>query len=90
MQHSHRFFENRKCEYFPCHTGLEAFNCLFCYCPLYYRKNCPGTPEYVRTRQGELKLCDRCTFPHKPENYDRMIRLLSNGQETTYDTTVKG
>ena len=30
------FFQNRPCEYFPCHKGIpeEAFNCLFCYCPL--------------------------------------------------------
>lgn len=35
MENSHRFFENRECKYFPCHKGLEDFNCLFCYCPLY-------------------------------------------------------
>ena len=31
------FFQNRECEYFPCHKGAdpETFNCLFCYCPLY-------------------------------------------------------
>mgnify|MGYP003176167018 CR=1 FL=1 len=31
------FFQNRACEYFPCHKGVadEDFNCLFCYCPLY-------------------------------------------------------
>ena len=35
-QNSSRFFENRACAYFPCHAGMEgeAFNCLFCYCPL--------------------------------------------------------
>ncbi|MGN1180093.1 MAG: cysteine-rich small domain-containing protein, partial [Suilimivivens sp.] len=30
MENSHRFFENRECKYFPCHKGLEDFNCLFC------------------------------------------------------------
>ena len=27
------FFQNRACEYFPCHKGVadEDFNCLFCY-----------------------------------------------------------
>lgn len=31
------FFQNRACEYFPCHPmgDEENFNCLFCYCPLY-------------------------------------------------------
>ena len=31
------FFQNRDCEYFPCHETKhpEDFNCLFCYCPLY-------------------------------------------------------
>ncbi len=29
------WFQNRECEYFPCHKGVreEEFNCLFCYCP---------------------------------------------------------
>ena len=31
------FFQNKACEYFPCHQGAdpETFSCLFCYCPLY-------------------------------------------------------
>ena len=31
------FFQNKECEYFPCHAGAdkESFSCLFCYCPLY-------------------------------------------------------
>ena len=29
MKNSYRFFENRDCQYFPCHQGLEDFNCLF-------------------------------------------------------------
>ena len=31
------YFSHKKCEYFPCHKGVdpENFNCLFCYCPLY-------------------------------------------------------
>ena len=30
------WFQNRDCEYFPCHKDVkeEEFNCLFCYCPL--------------------------------------------------------
>ena len=31
------YFQNKECEYFPCHAGAnpENFSCLFCYCPLY-------------------------------------------------------
>ena len=31
------FFQNKQCEYFPCHEtdDEEGFSCLFCYCPLY-------------------------------------------------------
>lgn len=38
---SYRFFQNRACEFFPCHAveDVEKFNCLFCYCPLYLRRN---------------------------------------------------
>ena len=45
------FFQNRECEYFPCHTGLdpEEFNCLFCYCPLYALKDkCGGNFRYTK------------------------------------------
>ena len=37
MENSYRFFQNKSCEYFPCHEIKDSgdFNCLFCYCPLY-------------------------------------------------------
>ena len=77
MEDSYRFFENRACRYFPCHEGLSDFNCLFCYCPLYGRIPCPGTPEFVRKPDGTvIKKCTGCTFPHRPENYERIMRLL--------------
>ena len=34
------WFQNKECEYFPCHDDVEDFNCLFCYCPLYRMKDC--------------------------------------------------
>lgn len=39
------WFQNRECEYFPCHKGVreEEFNCLFCYCPLYRAPDCRGS-----------------------------------------------
>ena len=46
------FFQNRACEFFPCHKGADAenFNCLFCYCPLYaLGRKCGGNFRYTRT-----------------------------------------
>lgn len=68
---SYKFFTNKQCEYYPCHE-VDELNCLFCYCPLYHRDDCPGTPEYV----GITKDCSNCAFPHKPENYEEVICLL--------------
>lgn len=67
------FFQNRECEFFPCHKGVpEAdFNCLFCYCPLYaLGKRCGGA--FTCTDQG-CKDCSACTFPHRRENYSAVI-----------------
>ena len=76
MENSHKFFENRDCKYFPCHEGADVLNCLFCYCPLYHLENCPGDPRY-KIRDGQkIKICTNCTFPHRPENYEKVIALL--------------
>ena len=67
------FFQNRQCEYFPCHEGIpeEEFNCLFCYCPLYaLGKKCGGGCTY--TEYGD-KDCSNCLFPHRKENYLAVI-----------------
>lgn len=76
MEQSYRFFENKECKYFPCHKGLEEFNCLFCYCPMYPIKECPGNPQIVEKKGKNIKVCTNCTFPHQPENYDRIIEIL--------------
>ncbi|MCL1901744.1 MAG: cysteine-rich small domain-containing protein, partial [Firmicutes bacterium] len=36
MQMSYNFFQNKECQYFPCHKvdNIEKFNCLMCFCPL--------------------------------------------------------
>lgn len=81
MENSYRFFENRDCKYFPCHKGLTDFNCLFCYCPMYSRKNCPGKPEYKEVRGRIIKVCTNCTFPHQPENYDKIMMILRHPEE---------
>ena len=76
MEQSYRFFENKECKYFPCHKGLEEFNCLFCYCPMYPIKDCPGIPQFVEKKGKNIKVCTNCTFPHQPENYDRIVKIL--------------
>lgn len=66
------FFQNRECECFPCHAGVdaEAFNCLFCYCPLYaLGRQCGGNFRYTQTG---VKDCSCCTVPHRRENYGRI------------------
>ncbi|MDE7133052.1 MAG: cysteine-rich small domain-containing protein [Lachnospiraceae bacterium] len=76
MENSYRFFENRDCQYFPCHKGLEDFNCLFCYCPLYLIEKCAGNPHYIQRDGRKIKDCTNCAFPHRPENYDAIIQFL--------------
>lgn len=78
MENSFRFFANMACRYYPCHEGLSEINCLFCYCPLYEREDCPGTPEYVKKKDGSvIRSCVHCVFPHRAENYPAMMKLLS-------------
>ena len=78
MENSYRYFENKECEYYPCHKGVEDVNCLFCYCPLYNRKHCPGNYHYIKVNEKEIKSCEDCTFPHKTENYDLLMKILSD------------
>jgi len=76
MENSYRFFENKDCKYFPCHSGLEDFNCLFCYCPLYPRENCPGNYKWIEVDGKKIKDCMGCSFPHQPENYEIIMEFL--------------
>ncbi|MCR5825675.1 MAG: cobalt-precorrin-5B (C(1))-methyltransferase CbiD [Oscillospiraceae bacterium] len=72
-ERAYAFFQNRACEKFPCHKGVaeEDFNCLFCYCPLYaLGERCGGNFHY--TDKG-YKSCVDCSFPHKRENYARIL-----------------
>ena len=67
------FFQNRECEFFPCHKGadLENFNCLFCYCPLYsLGKKCGGNSSFT---ESGIKDCSGCLVPHRRENYGRIV-----------------
>ena len=72
------FFQNKECEYFPCHPGAnpETFNCLFCYCPLYVLGDkCGGNFTY--TEEG-IKDCTGCLRPHKRENYNSICQKVES------------
>ena len=75
MEH-YKFTQNRKCEFFPCHKGLneDDFNCLFCYCPLYaLADRCGGNFTYL---ENGIKDCSKCLIPHRRENYDRVMEKM--------------
>jgi len=77
MQNSHRYFCNRECKYYPCHKEPDAdiFNCLFCYCPLYYLGDrCGGM--FIYSGEKHIKSCMDCHLPHKPEFYDTILAKL--------------
>jgi Zn-finger protein len=77
---NYKFFQHKKCEFFPCHKvnndQIKDFNCLFCYCPLYaLGEKCGG--NFYWSERG-IKVCTNCTFPHKRENYDQVIKKLKD------------
>lgn len=80
MENSYKFFANKECQYFPCHEAYRNskgdFNCLFCYCPMYLIEKCPGNPNFIDKGEKRIKDCSNCTFPHRPENYDKVMAVL--------------
>ena len=77
MENSYKYFENKECEYYPCHKNADKLNCLFCYCPLYSYEKCPGKWEYIEINGKKMKECTACTFPHEAKNYDIIMALLA-------------
>ena len=77
---SHRFFSRKDCEYFPCHknAGAGDFNCLFCFCPLYYIDECGG--KYKYTKSG-VKDCSQCLIPHDPDGYAGITERIKQANE---------
>ncbi|MDO5301286.1 MAG: cysteine-rich small domain-containing protein [Tissierellia bacterium] len=73
MEH-YKYFTNEQCEYFPCHqTRGTFFNCLFCYCPLYFlEEKCGGKFVY----KNGVKVCTHCTIPHTEGGYDYIIGVI--------------
>ena len=76
MKNSYKFINNTDCKYFPCHktSKPEEFNCLFCYCPLYFLGDrCGGNFKYLNNM---IKDCSDCLVPHVPKNYDMVTSKL--------------
>ncbi|KFZ26732.1 MAG: Cysteine-rich small domain protein [Candidatus Izimaplasma bacterium HR2] len=78
-KNSYKYFCNKECEYFPCHDlPVDNFNCLFCFCPLYEFSDCGGTYKMIKLKNGkEIKSCIDCTVPHRKENYDYIMKILT-------------
>jgi len=77
MENSHKFFKNIKCKYFPCHeiSDNDNFNCLLCYCPLYFLGDkCGGNFKYDDA--NNVKNCIDCHLPHTPKYYDVIVLKL--------------
>ncbi len=75
-KYDEKFFQNRDCKYFPCHEGVDAdqFNCMFCYCPLYYKgAECGG--KYKLSDSG-IKSCVDCDIPHHMDSHEYIIKQL--------------
>ncbi len=72
MKNDYSYFQNKECEYYPCHKGLgEDFNCLFCYCPLYaLGDDCGGNFTYT---QDGIKDCSKCMIPHSKNGYNHIV-----------------
>ena len=75
-------YQNTDCRYFPCHDTVprEDFNCLFCYCPLYFIE-CDG--NYVMENYG--KDCSKCTRNHDKDSWKFIVSRL----RTYMDIKVK-
>ena len=63
---------NKECEYYPCHN-VKQLNCLFCFCPLYTFRECPGTYSYT---EQDIKDCSNCNWIHTDDAYDVVIKLI--------------
>lgn len=77
------FFQNKECEFFPCHKTEhpENFNCLFCYCPLYaLGKRCGGNFRYT---ENGVKDCSGCMVPHEKSNYGKITGRFAEIAELT-------
>lgn len=78
MSENYKHFQNKECEFFPCHKKIdkEDFNCLFCYCPLYLLKeDCGGNYKYDEA--SKIKDCSDCLIPHSKDAYDYIMSKIN-------------
>ena len=80
MSNNYRFFRNSECEYFPCHEVENdvKFNCLFCYCPLYFLEDCGGNKRIM----NGIKDCSACMIPHSENGYDHIVGKIKEVNKT--------
>lgn len=74
MESSYKFYNNKGCHYLPCHkvNNVDEFNCMFCYCPLYFFDECGGN---YKDKSG-IKDCSDCLIPHSPKGMIISIKKL--------------
>ena len=79
MENSYRFYTNKDCKYLPCHDvkDVDKFNCMFCYCPLYFLDDCGGN---YKDNHG-IKDCSNCLIPHGPNGYDIINKKIMEVNE---------
>ena len=84
MDNSYKFFQNKDCQFFPCHEvdNVEEFNCLFCYCPVYF-VSCPG--DFSRLDDGR-KDCMGCTLNHEPRFWEMVQSMMKNPKADSFPT----
>ena len=85
MSDNYKFYNNKECEFLPCHKTNypDDIYCLFCYCPLYtLGKNCGGNFKY--TDKG-IKPRYVCLLPPPKNNYDY---IMSKFQDIIKNTKI--
>jgi Zn-finger protein len=83
MKNNYKYFQNNECEYFPCHkiNNDENFNCLFCYCPLYFLEECGGNKKLI----NGIKDCSDCLIPHSKIGYDYIVgKIMESNSKKTF------
>ncbi|MCL2564871.1 MAG: cysteine-rich small domain-containing protein [Defluviitaleaceae bacterium] len=83
MEASYKFYENKSCQFYPCHekTGMDNFNCMFCFCPLYFLGDkCGGNFDRIG-ENGSIKDCSRCLIPHMPQSYEFIMKKIGDNIE---------
>ncbi len=79
MENNFSYFQNKSCQYFPCHKCEgDFFNCMFCYCPLYaLGEKCGGNFCYT----NGIKDCSCCTLVHGPGGYQYVLSKFNEINE---------